>query len=73
MKIFVSVSPNSAKGKVLKVDEHHYKVYVEASPEKGKANRRLVELLSENLNIPKQCIAISSGLTTRNKIIEILC
>ena len=40
-------------------------------PEKGKANKAVINLLSEFLRIPKSTIQIKSGLGKINKIIEI--
>ena len=51
-------------GKVLKVS-------VTAVPEKVKANKALIALLSKNWGIPKSAIDIARGETDRNKILEI--
>lgn len=47
------------------------KAYVRAVPIKGKANRELIKLLSEELNVNKSKISIIKGETSNNKIIEI--
>ena len=53
-------------------DLHIIKVYVTTAPEKGKANNAVLELLSKTLDLPKRNIIIVQGMTTRNKIIEII-
>ncbi|MCX5687671.1 MAG: DUF167 family protein, partial [Candidatus Omnitrophica bacterium] len=40
-------------------------------PEKDKANKRVIELLAEELDIKKKNIKIVSGKTSSKKIIEI--
>ena len=47
------------------------KIKLKAAPEKGKANRELIEFLSNLLNTPKSNITIVSGQTSRKKIIKI--
>ena len=49
----------------------HLKARVTAVPEKGKANKALVALLSKALKIPKTTISIISGDTARQKILRI--
>ena len=72
MIIEVKVKPKSSKEEVKKVSENTYEVKVKEPPEKGKANERLIELLSGYFKVPKSKIKIKKGLTGRNKIIEIL-
>ncbi len=47
------------------------KARVTAVPEKGKANKALVALLSKTLKIPKTAITVVSGETARQKILRI--
>jgi uncharacterized protein (TIGR00251 family) len=48
------------------------KVKVTAPPESGKANKACIELISEELNIPKNRIQILKGHTSKEKQIEII-
>lgn len=48
-----------------------YKVYVTASPEDGKANKKVIELLADYFKAAKSRVKIVKGETSRNKIIEI--
>ena len=76
-RISVKVTPKASKPRVEKdllPDEHgneHYKVWVSVPPEDGRANKAVVELLSDFLNIPKSRIKIIMGETNRNKVLEI--
>lgn len=46
-------------------------VKVSAPPDKGKANRTVIEVLAKALRAPKSSLAIVSGATSRNKSILI--
>ncbi|MDP2911476.1 MAG: DUF167 domain-containing protein [Candidatus Omnitrophota bacterium] len=71
MRIVLKVIARAKKEIVEKISENTYRIKVTAPPEKGKANKRVVELLSEELGIKKQDIRIISGATNSRKIIEI--
>jgi len=47
------------------------KIYLTAVPEGGKANKKLIELLSETLDIGRNRINIIKGEKSHEKIIEI--
>ena len=49
----------------------HLKARVTAVPEKGKANKALIVLLSKRLKVPKTAISVVSGDTARQKILRI--
>jgi uncharacterized protein len=49
----------------------HLKARVSAVPEKGKANKALIVLLSKSLKTPKSSITVVSGDTARQKILRI--
>ena len=72
MKIELRVIAKAKREEVRKISENTYRIKVTAPPEKGKANKRVVELLSEELGIKKQDIRIVSGETSNRKIIEIV-
>ncbi|OGI11649.1 hypothetical protein A3K64_00845 [Candidatus Micrarchaeota archaeon RBG_16_36_9] len=71
MKINVIVIPNAKDSEVIKIDETNYKVRVDAPALDGKANKRLIEILSEYFKVQKSLISIIKGLKGKNKIIEI--
>lgn len=47
------------------------KIALTKPPERGKANKELVEYFAEELNIQKGAIRITSGLTNRIKLVHI--
>lgn len=76
MKLFVKVIPNAKQNELVddNIDlfgNRNLKVKVNQPPEDGKANKAVIELLGKYFEVKKNTIMISSGLTCRNKIIEI--
>ncbi|PCJ99567.1 MAG: hypothetical protein COA45_04960 [Zetaproteobacteria bacterium] len=51
--------------------ERTLKVHITAQPEKGKANKALIALLSKKWHIPKSAITIKRGDKSRTKILDI--
>ena len=71
MKIFVKAKPNAREEEVLRVDENHFVVAVKEPPVGGKANEAIVRALAEYFKIPKSQVRITSGHTSRQKVVEI--
>jgi len=72
MKISVRVVPNSRVEAVEKVAEGAYRAKVKAKPIEGRANERLILLLSEYFAVPKSQVRITRGLGARDKTVEIV-
>jgi len=70
-KIAVRVQPNAASDEVVGFTSGVLQVKVSAPPVKGKANKKLVDLLSQVLGVNKSRISIVNGHTSRNKVIAI--
>ncbi len=68
--IQVKVVPNAKKNEIREESEK-LKVYLTASPVKGKANKLLVKVLTKHFNIRKSDIKIIKGEKSRNKVIEV--
>ena len=71
MLISVYVTPNAKRARVVKVDENYFEVWVDERAVGGRANKRLLEILSEHFGIPKSRISILKGTKRRNKTIQI--
>jgi uncharacterized protein (TIGR00251 family) len=71
MKINVLVKPNSKYSQVIKLSKYDYKVSVDAPANEGKANKRLIEILAEHLEVPKSSISILRGFKSKKKIINV--
>lgn len=53
-------------------DEITYKVKIKAIAEKGKANKELIEFLSNHFKVEKSKIKIKSGKQSQIKLIQIV-
>lgn len=71
MKISVKVKPNSKESKVKKIEGNIFLVYVKSSPIENKANKEMIEVISEHFGVQKSKISIVSGHSSKNKIVEI--
>ena len=72
MRISVKVKTKARQGKVERVSEGQFKVWVKAAPEKGRANKAVIEAMSGYLDVPKSRIEIVSGETSTQKTLEIV-
>ena len=45
------------------------KLSVTTAPEKGKANKALIEILAESLNLPRNRVSIEQGQSSHHKIV----
>jgi uncharacterized protein (TIGR00251 family) len=70
-RIKVKVKPNSRSNEIKELDKDYYEVKVSVPPEKGKANKKVIELLSKYFKIPKSRITIISGELFKEKVIGI--
>jgi len=71
VRIKVKVKPNAKKDEIKKIQDDYYEVRVTVVPEKGKANRRVIELLAKHFKIAKSRVKLIKGETSREKIFEI--
>ena len=72
VEIRVKVIPKSSKTELAGyLPDGTWKMKVAAAPEKGKANRALVEYLAEHFGVAKSRIHIMSGETSQLKRIRV--
>ncbi|MCU0544131.1 MAG: DUF167 domain-containing protein [Oscillatoriaceae cyanobacterium Prado104] len=67
----VKVKPNSKQQSIQEQPDGSLIVHLKSPPVDGKANQELILLLAKQFNLPKSSIAIKSGLSSRNKLVEI--
>jgi uncharacterized protein (TIGR00251 family) len=72
MLIRVRVTPNAKEANVVKVDEGNFEVKVDERAVGGRANARLLELLSKHFNVPKSRVTIVRGAKSRDKIVQVI-
>ena len=63
----VRTQPGSSRSRVVGEYGGRLKLAVTAAPEKGKANKAVIELLADTLHINESSIQIISGESSRNK------
>ena len=71
MTITVRVKARSSQNKLVQNPDGTYTAFLHASPVKGEANSSLIELVSEEFDIPKSLVRVIKGLASKNKIIAI--
>lgn len=72
MLIQVHVTTNSREARVTKVGEASFDVRVDEKAVDGRANKRLVEILSEQFRVPRSRISIVRGAKSRDKTVEVI-
>lgn len=68
MKIFVTAKPASKQNRVEKIDETHFKIWVKAQPDEGRANKAVQETLADFLDVPKSRLELISGHKSKQKV-----
>jgi len=69
--INVRVDPRSSSSGIRGGYGNGLKVKIKSPPVEGRANKELIEVLSEELGIPKGDIEIVSGKSSRNKVVRL--
>lgn len=67
----IKVKPNSKQQKIEEQPDGSLIVHLKSPPVDGKANEELIKLLSEKFDVPKCHITIKSGLSSRQKLVQI--
>jgi uncharacterized protein (TIGR00251 family) len=70
-RLRLKVSPGAARSELAGRQGDAWKVRVTAAPERGRANDAVVRLLAERLGVPRASVAVVSGHTGREKIVEL--
>jgi uncharacterized protein (TIGR00251 family) len=71
-KISLKIVPNSSKNEFVWImADWNYKIKIQAAPEKNKANKAIIKLISSELDISQGKIKIISGETQPKKLISI--
>lgn len=71
MRLSVKVAPKAARNAINGWMGETLKLSVTAVPEHGKANAAVIELLADELGLPKTALAVVQGQTGARKLVEI--
>ena len=74
LELALRVTPNAGANRIEGIDIRDdgtavLRVRVTAVPDKGKANKAVIALLSKTLHVPKSAITITAGETARLKTV----
>jgi uncharacterized protein YggU (UPF0235/DUF167 family) len=72
MFLKVKVFPNSKKEEIIKKSEDEFEIKVKEKDERGRANKRVKEVLARYLNISEEKLILIRGARQRNKIFKII-
>lgn len=70
-RLTIKVTPNAGKNIIVGFKAGVLSVKVAALPEKGKANKELIDFLAEKLDIKKSAVLVVKGQASRHKTIII--
>ncbi len=70
-KITVQAHPGAKKNQVVRLEEGVWHIKVAAPPVEGKANKALIEFLSDVLDVPKRRISVEKGATSHRKVVAV--
>ncbi len=70
-RLRLRVSPGARRAGIVGRYGEAWKVRVTAPPERGLANEAVLRLLSAKLQLPLSGLSVVSGLTGRDKVVEL--
>ena len=70
-RLRIRVTPRASQNEVVGFSDDVLYVKVAALPDRGKANRELIDYLSRILDIKKSSLHLLKGHTSRNKVIAV--
>jgi len=70
-RIAVQAHPGAKRNEVLRLQDGVWHLKIAAPPLEGKANKELLEFLSDILDISKSRLSIDKGATSHRKLISL--
>ena len=71
VRIEVHVHPGAKRNEIVRFDDGVWHLKIAAPPTEGKANKELIDFLSEILDISKNRITIEKGIRSHRKLITL--
>ena len=72
LKVRAGAKQSSVDGWIIINDKEYLKLSIKSPPEKGKANKEIIEYLAEEWAISKSDIEITSGKTSPFKVVNLV-
>jgi uncharacterized protein len=70
-RVAITVSPGAARTELVGRHGDGWRARVAVPPERGRANRALVELVAELAGVPRDRVALVAGASSRRKVVEV--
>jgi uncharacterized protein (TIGR00251 family) len=70
-RLAIKVTPNAGRNEIVSLKDGVLHIKIAAPPEKGRANKELIDFLAEKLGIRKSAVLVVKGQTSRHKVIII--
>ncbi len=67
----LTVVPGAQRTQVVGLYGDRLKIRLAAPPEKGAANRELINFLARGLNLPKSSLKLTAGAQSRSKVVAV--
>lgn len=71
ISIAVALQPRASKAAVVGEHDGRLKLSVCAAPDKGRANKALIRMISDLFNTPTSTVSITAGKAARKKTVHI--
>ena len=71
-RITIHVQPNAGRNEVVGYEGGVLRLKIAAPPVKCKANKELIEFLSDLLGVRKSSLAVEKGATGKNKVVSVI-
>lgn len=71
VRLRVRVQPRASRAEIAGVHDGALRVRLTSPPVEGAANRQLIDLLSDVLDVPRSAIRLVRGESARDKVVEI--
>lgn len=71
IKIVLKVTPGSSRNEVAGLTNGIWRIKIAAPPDKGKANKELIDFLSKRLGLRKDSLVIVRGQTSHSKVVSV--
>ena len=68
--IEIQVQPKASRNRIV-TQAGKVKVYVTAAPERGRANKAVVEAVARKLEVPMRAVSLVSGERSRTKVLAV--
>ena len=71
VRLIVRAQPGASRSEVVGWQGETLRVRVQAPPLEGRANAAVIELLAKALGVPRRCVRLERGETSREKVIAV--